>query len=160
MAPSAAWTSPVSGPRSNFEKSLGYFSHNIKRMCHEKFQGPTTFLLGCRGGGGPGRLGPSRFIGGERCCHLKGIEFGRNRDTLSYLQLTMGVWQRVTMDSPNFTRTHHALPFYALRAAHPRNGLFRGGPNAGPAAFFCPFGHPTPYAYTTYNELSSYLEHT
>jgi hypothetical protein len=50
MAPLAAWASPVSSLRSNFENSLGYFSHNIKRMCHEKFQGPTTFLLGCRGG--------------------------------------------------------------------------------------------------------------
>jgi hypothetical protein len=50
MAPSAAWASPVSGPGLNFENILGYFSHNIKRMCHEKFQGPTTFLLGCREG--------------------------------------------------------------------------------------------------------------
>jgi hypothetical protein len=62
MAPSAAWASPVSGPRSNFENSLDYFSHNIKRMCHEKFQGPTTFLLGRSGG-------PKI---GESLCSIKG----------------------------------------------------------------------------------------
>jgi hypothetical protein len=53
MAPSAAWASPISGSRSNFKNSFGYFSNYIKRMCHDKFQGPTTFLLGCRGWGGP-----------------------------------------------------------------------------------------------------------
>jgi hypothetical protein len=50
MASSAAWASPISGPRWNFENSLGYFSQNISKMCHEKFQGPMTFLLSCRGG--------------------------------------------------------------------------------------------------------------
>jgi hypothetical protein len=29
MAPSAAGASPISGPGSNFENSLGYFSLNI-----------------------------------------------------------------------------------------------------------------------------------
>jgi hypothetical protein len=59
-------TSPVSGPRLNFKNSLGYFSHNIKRMCHEKFQGPTTFLLDCKGG-------PKI---GESLCSIKGQTTG------------------------------------------------------------------------------------
>jgi hypothetical protein len=63
MASSAAWASPISGPRSNFENSLGYLSQNISKMCHEKFHGPTTFLLSCRGGG--------RKIG-ESVCSIKG----------------------------------------------------------------------------------------
>jgi hypothetical protein len=53
MAPLAAWASPISGSRSNFKNSFCYFSNYIKKMCHRKFQGLTTFLLGCRGGGGP-----------------------------------------------------------------------------------------------------------
>jgi hypothetical protein len=44
LAASAAWASPISGPRSNFENSFGYFSNN------RKFQGPMTFVLGCKGG--------------------------------------------------------------------------------------------------------------
>jgi hypothetical protein len=35
MAPSAAWASPISGSRSNFKNSFGYFSSYIKKMCHE-----------------------------------------------------------------------------------------------------------------------------
>jgi hypothetical protein len=50
IAPSAAWVSPISGPGLNFKNSFGYYSNNIKKMFHEKFKGPMTFLLGCRGG--------------------------------------------------------------------------------------------------------------
>jgi hypothetical protein len=50
MAPSAAWGSSISGPRSNVKNSFGYFIQNINKMFHEKFQGPTAFLLGCREG--------------------------------------------------------------------------------------------------------------
>jgi hypothetical protein len=50
MAPSAAWASPISGPGSSFKNCLCYFSNNIKKVCHEKFQGTMTFLLGCCGG--------------------------------------------------------------------------------------------------------------
>jgi hypothetical protein len=47
MAPLAALATPISGSGSNFKNSLSYFSNNIIKMCHEKFQGSTTFLLVC-----------------------------------------------------------------------------------------------------------------
>jgi hypothetical protein len=43
----------------------------------------------------------------------------------------MGVWHGVAMDSLKF---HLALPFYPLRAGHPINGYFRGGPSTEWAA--------------------------
>jgi hypothetical protein len=54
--------------------------------------------------------------------------------------------------SQNFTWACHALPFYALQAGHPWNGLapFSGVAHLQgrwPAAVFYPFVHPTPYAY-------------
>jgi hypothetical protein len=52
----------ISSSRPNFKNPFGYFTQNIERVGHEKFQGPTMFLLGCRGG-------PKI---GESVCTIKG----------------------------------------------------------------------------------------
>jgi hypothetical protein len=40
----------IFGSISNCENRLDFFIQNIKSMCHENFQNPVTFVLGCRGG--------------------------------------------------------------------------------------------------------------
>jgi hypothetical protein len=52
----------------------------------------------------------------------------------------------------SFTQACHALPFYDLRAGHPRNGLRAvsgvARPHGGPlVAVFYPFENPTPHAH-------------
>jgi hypothetical protein len=49
MAMSDAWASHIFGSITNLENSLNYLNQNIKKMCHEKFQGPAMFLLDCKG---------------------------------------------------------------------------------------------------------------
>jgi hypothetical protein len=39
------------------------------------------------------------------------------------MELNMGVWQGVAMDSLKFTWARLALPIYTLRVGHPINGL-------------------------------------
>jgi hypothetical protein len=59
MAPSAAWASSISGPRSNFENSLGYFSNIIKKICHEKIS--RSYDVHTRLWGGGSQIGESIF---------------------------------------------------------------------------------------------------
>jgi hypothetical protein len=33
----------ISGSRLNFKNRFDYFTQNVKRMCHEKFQTPVKF---------------------------------------------------------------------------------------------------------------------